>query len=109
MHNNFSEIPIFFYCLRCGFAIGLLYDLFRFLRIGRGIILTTVSDTLFGCAAMGMIGWTFYYCDNGNLRLYGLIAIVIGATVYQKLPGRLIRLSIARIKRLIRDKRCRST
>lgn len=105
MHNNFSEIPIFFYCLRCGFAIGILYDFFRFLRFGRGVVLTAASDSLFGCTAMGMVCWTFYYCDNGNIRLYGLLAIVIGAIVYQKLPGKLIRLSIARIKRSIRQKR----
>lgn len=101
MRNNLNEIPIFLYCIRCGIIIGILYDLFRIIRRSNHPVLTGIADSLFGICAIAMAGLTFLYCDNGNLRFYSFFGMFLGAAIYQKYPGKLIRTSIAKLHRKV--------
>lgn len=97
MHTNLNEIPILLCCLWCGLAIGILYDVFRLLRRIRSVIVTAIADLLFGLLAFAMLFAVLLYCDDGRVRLFSLFGVLLGAVLWQRLPGRLIRSCFARV------------
>ena len=92
MQNTLNQIPVFLCCLWCGLAAGIIYDLFRLVRI---------RDTLFGAIAIGITAGALLYCDHGKIRFFTLFAIAAGALLWQILPGKLLRIMIMKLKRSI--------
>ena len=109
MQNNLNEIPVFLCCLWSGFAIGILYDVFRIPRMLHNKFIAALSDLLFGIAALILAIITLLYCDDGALRLFTVCGIIAGAVIWQLLPGRLIRCCLAKIGMLIRRKKRKQT
>lgn len=105
MQNNLNEIPVFFCCLWCGFALGIIYDVFRLLRISGGRLVTAAADTLFGIIAAAVTAGALLYCDHGKVRLFTLFAVVSGALLWQILPGKLLRMTLSRIKNGLKRKK----
>ena len=54
MQNTLNQIPVFLCCLWCGLAAGIIYDLFRLVRIRGNRFATAAADTLFGAIAIGI-------------------------------------------------------
>ena len=66
MQNTLNQIPVFLCCLWCGLAAGIIYDLFRLVRIRGNRFVTAAADTLFGAIAIGITAGALLYhavCD----------------------------------------------
>lgn len=105
-----QQIRIFLYAVGFGFFIGILYDLFRTLRLlltnGKRAFL--VSDILFSLAA-GLFTFLFALVQlDGTIRGYALFGEIIGFLIYSvtfgvfftKLSDRIVR-GISRIFRTL--------
>lgn len=102
MHNNLDELPVLLSCIYSGIAVGIIYDIFRLMRITANAFMTHVADLLFGIAAVGIAALTLVYADNGTVRLFSLLGIACGALCWQLFPGRLIRMLISRLKNAVK-------
>ena len=102
MQNTLNQIPVFLCCLWCGLAAGIIYDLFRLVRIRGNRFATAAADTLFGAIAIGITAGALLYCDHGKIRFFTLFAIAAGALLWQILPGKLLRIMIMKLKRSIK-------
>ena len=98
MQNTLNQIPVFLCCLWCGLAAGIIYDLFRLVRIRGNRFVTAAADTLFGAIAIGITAGALLYCDHGKIRFFTLFAIAAGALLWQILPGKLLRIMIMKLK-----------
>lgn len=101
MHNALNEIPIFLSCLRTGLLTGVLYEILSLFRLSGKRVLCAVIDVVFGLAATAAAALTLLYCDYGRIRLYELVAMILGAFIIHRYPGKLIRSAFAAIKNKI--------
>ena len=79
--------------LLLGAALALLYDLLRAIRLRRRSsgALTAALDALY-CAALALLPFLFALrIGGGELRLFMLLAGILGAVVYFTLCARLLR------------------
>ncbi len=112
------SLPVLFFCLATGAALGCLFLLFQGVRmlLGGGKALKALFDLLFGAAAGGFVFLCALAVDRGFLRLYqavlqglgfwaavrGLGWLVEGAVrLLQKIFGRFLALW-ARLGRFLR-------
>ena len=112
------SLPVLFFCLATGAALGCLFLLFQGVRmlLGGGKALKALFDLLFGAAAGGFVFLCALAVDRGFLRLYqavfqglgfwaavrGLGWLVEGAVRFlQKIFGRFLALW-ARLGRFLR-------
>lgn len=102
MNTTLNEIPIFLYCLRTGLLAGVFYEiLFPFRLYGKKFI-TGITDVLYALITSAGAWLTLLYCNNGKIRLYELIAMILGAIIVHKYPGRLIKQTYSKIKLKLR-------
>lgn len=85
-----QQVILFLYFAGFGFSSRLLYDLLRALRreIKHANTMVMIEDVLF-CAA-GCIGCysIFLRKNNGALRAYGFIGILLGVVLYDLTVGK---------------------
>jgi len=79
----FDQIRTFFYMLIFGFFSALIFNLYQFIihryKLRRFII--HISDTFFSII-LGILGFLLLiYINNGNLRFYVILAIIIGFVI----------------------------
>ncbi len=67
-----------------GVAIGCLFDFFRVLRktFKTADIITYIEDILFWILAGILILYNIWYFNNGEIRLFMIIGIIMGALIY---------------------------
>ena len=67
-----------------GVAIGILFDFFRVLRktFKTADIITYIEDILFWVLAGILILYNIWYFNNGEIRLFMIIGIIMGALIY---------------------------
>lgn len=67
-----------------GILIGLLFDFFRISRkvFNTNDMVTYVEDILFWVLAGAIMLYSIFVFNNGELRLYMFLAIILGAFVY---------------------------
>ena len=67
-----------------GVAIGILFDLFRILRrsIKTANIVTYIEDILFWILTGILILYNIWYFNNGEIRIYMFLGIIIGVLIY---------------------------
>ena len=67
-----------------GVAIGILFDFFRILRktIKTSNILTYIEDILFWILTGLLILYNIWYFNNGEIRIYMFLGIIMGALIY---------------------------
>lgn len=104
MRLDLAELPLVLGCLRCGFVLGMVYDLLRLPRRGGGRIVTALTDAVFGACFFILCGITLFVFDSGRIRAWSLPLILLAFVVWQRLPGRLIRLCAASIRSAFRHK-----
>lgn len=67
-----------------GVAIGILFDFFRILRksIKTSNIITYIQDILFWILTGIIILYSIWYFNNGELRIFVFLGIIIGILIY---------------------------
>ena len=67
-----------------GVEIGILFDFFRILRrtIKTGNIVTYIQDILFWILTGILVLYNIWYFNNGEIRVYMLLGIIIGTLIY---------------------------
>ena len=84
-----------------GIVIGILFDLFRVLRktFKTSDILTSLEDILFWIFAGIIILYSIWYFNNGEIRLFIFLGIIMGLLIYMlTLSDILIKLLSAIVK-----------
>lgn len=79
-----EQIYIFIIFILNGFIIGLLFDCFRILRISFKTpdFITYVEDALLGILSGILILFSIFKFNNGELRLYPFIGLILGMLLY---------------------------
>lgn len=67
-----------------GVIIGILFDVFRILRrtIKTANIITYIEDVLFWILTGVLILYNIWYFNNGEIRIYMFLAIILGVLIY---------------------------
>lgn len=79
-----EQTEIFFYSLGFGFLLGILYDVFRTLRLtlSRSAWVTFFADTLYFILCGFLIFFFMLVTDKGRLRLYAAAGEILGWIIY---------------------------
>jgi Spore cortex protein YabQ (Spore_YabQ). len=103
MRIDLAELPLVLSCLRCGFILGMVYDLLRIpRRLGR--FASALADALFGCCFFGLTAATLLFYDSGRIRLFSIPLILAAFALWLFFPGKLLRLFFASVRSLFRNK-----
>ncbi|MGI6169027.1 MAG: spore cortex biosynthesis protein YabQ [Christensenellales bacterium] len=75
---------LFFFAVYGGAAIGLLYDVFRLIRVlgKRNKKLTAVLDVVFWLAAVAAVFYILLISNNGRVRLFSFLGFALGCGAY---------------------------
>lgn len=79
-----NQAYLFFIFIINGILIGLLFDFFRIARkvIHTSDIVTYIEDILFWILAGIIVLYSIFVFNNGELRLFMFLGIMLGALVY---------------------------
>ena len=79
-----AQFHLFLIFIINGFIIGLLFDFFRILRksIKTADLITYVEDALFWILSGFIILYSIFTYNNGEIRLYMFLAIILGILIY---------------------------
>ena len=82
--NNIEQLHSFVIFTILGILIGIIFDIFRILRktFKTSDIITYIQDVIFWIITGGLILFSIFIFNNGELRFYLFIGIVIGLVVY---------------------------
>ena len=87
-----NQIQLFFIFIINGLLIGLLFDFFRILRkaIKTSDFITYIEDVLFWIFTGLIILYSIFTYNNGEIRLFMFIAILVGIIIYMALISKFI-------------------
>ncbi len=88
-----------------GVLIGILFDFFRILRrsVKTPNIITYIQDVLFWVLTGILILYNIWYFNNGEIRLYMFLGIIMGVLVYiTTLSNIIIRIFTKLLKSIIK-------
>lgn len=79
-----NQIYLFSIYFICGIIIGIFFDLFRILRqsFKTSDIVTYIEDIIFGILTGIFLIFIIFIFDNGELRAFTFIALVLGPILY---------------------------
>ena len=79
-----SELYVFLLFILTGISIGILFDIFRILRksFKTKDIVTYIEDILFWIITGVFLLYSVFNFNDGEIRLYMFIAILIGVLLY---------------------------
>jgi len=79
-----NEVTIFFKSALLGIGVGLLLDFFRILRktIKHKDILVIIQDSIFSMLTFLYIFFIIYIVNDGQIRLYILLGIILSNIIY---------------------------
>ena len=83
----YTQLQLFFIFLINGLLIGLLFDFFRILRkaIKTADFITYVEDALFWILTGFIILYSIFTYNNGEIRLFMFLAIILGILFISKM------------------------
>ncbi len=81
---NSNQAYLFYIFILTGIMIGLVFDIFRILRksFKTTDILTYIQDSIFWIITGGILIYTIFKFNNGELRSYVFLGIMLGLTIY---------------------------
>ena len=84
MDNPINQVYLFIVYLLCGIAIGIFFDIFRVLRrsFKTPDVVTYIEDVIFGVLTGVFLIIMLFVLNNGELRFYIFIAIILGLAIY---------------------------
>ncbi|NMA95237.1 MAG: spore cortex biosynthesis protein YabQ [Clostridiales bacterium] len=79
-----NQAYVFLATLCMGIAIGIIYDIYRVIRIlaHSTKLVTAIMDILFWLTTSILVLGGFFYINDGEIRLYGLIGLALGWLLY---------------------------
>lgn len=79
-----NQAYLFFIFMINGIVIGLLFDFFRISRkvFNTNDIITYIEDILFWIIAGATVLYSIFVFNNGEMRLFMFLAILLGAFIY---------------------------
>lgn len=79
-----NQAYLFFIFALNGILIGLLFDFFRISRkvFDTNDVVTYIEDILFWILAGAIVLYSIFVFNNGEIRLYMFLGIILGAFVY---------------------------
>lgn len=82
--NNLEQLINFLYFIVTGIILSIIFDIFRILRktIKTSDTITNIEDVLFGVITGIIILTSIFLFNNGELRFYIFLGIIIGITFY---------------------------
>lgn len=96
-----NQIHLFFIFIVNGILIGLLFDFFRITRkvIKTNNFITYLEDILFWIITGIIVLYSIFIFNNGELRLFMFIAILLGTIIYMtSISSYVIKINIKIIK-----------
>ena len=80
----YTQLQLFFIFLINGLLIGLLFDFFRILRkaVKTADFITYLEDALFWILTGFIILYSIFTYNNGEIRLFMFLAIILGILIY---------------------------
>lgn len=87
-----QQYTAFFYSLVIGVGLGVVYDIFRITRLlfPKSFFLTFFQDILFWIISLVVTFFFSLVYNNGELRLYIIIAEILGFLAYYFTFGRVV-------------------
>lgn len=105
MANTLNELPVLLGAIYGGLIIGVLYDVFRVLRLPfRSKWIVGILDALYYIAAGILAALVMLTINGGRLRVYAIAGLLVGAIVYIKFVSGLLIDLVSLILRLFRKK-----
>ena len=98
-----SQANLFLIFTLDGILIGVLFDIFRILRksFKTADIVTYIEDTIFWLLTGGIVLYSIFVFNNGEIRLFMFIGILLGVSFYLLLFSRyVIKVSVTIINTL---------
>lgn len=96
--NNLEQLINFIYFIATGMFLSIVFDIFRILRrsFKTSDLITNVEDVIFGVITGLIILVSIFLFNNGELRLYIFIGLLIGILVYMLFISKyFIKLNVA--------------
>lgn len=89
MHNQVYAFAVF---ILNGFLIGVLFDIFRILRksFKTPDLITYLQDIVFWILSGSMLLYSIFKFNNGELRLFIFIGVVLGTLIYMLVFSKLL-------------------
>lgn len=102
MHiNNLEQLINFIYFIITGMVLGIIFDVFRILRksFKTSDFVTNIEDILFGIITGAILLFTIFWFNNGELRFYLFLGIILGTIIYMLFISKyFIKINVAIIK-----------
>ncbi len=88
----YTQLQLFFIFLLNGLLIGLLFDFFRILRkaMKTADFITYIEDALFWILTGFIILYSIFTYNNGEIRLFMFLAIILGLLIYLAFISKMI-------------------
>ncbi len=88
----YIQLQLFFIFLLNGLLIGLLFDFFRILRkaMKTADFITYIEDALFWILTGFIILYSIFTYNNGEIRLFMFLAIILGLLIYLAFISKMI-------------------
>lgn len=88
-----EQISLFAFCILCGAAVAVVFDLFRISRrlVRTSVWLTALEDVFFCILMAAMVFFVGLMCNDGEFRWYMLAGTLLGALMYFKTLSRAVR------------------
>ena len=82
--NNLEQLINFIYFIITGMILSIVFDIFRVLRksFKTSDLVTNIEDIIFGIITGIIILSSIFLFNNGELRLYIFIGILVGIIIY---------------------------
>ena len=82
-----------------GFLIGLLFDFFRISRrtFKTSDLITSIEDVLFWILSGLLILFTIFKFNNGDIRIYIILSILIGIVIYILIFSKIVMNTLVKI------------
>ena len=82
-----------------GFLIGLLFDFFRISRrtFKTSDLITSIEDVLFWILSGLLILFTIFKFNNGDIRIYIILSILIGIVIYILVFSKIVMNTLVKI------------
>lgn len=100
-----EQLYSFFIFILVGFLVGLLFDMFRISRktFKTSDIVTSIEDIAFWILAGLLVIFSLFKFNNGDIRIYIIISLIIGISIYMLVFSKVIINTLVKIITFIKN------
>ena len=102
--NSLEQLFNFVYFIITGMVLSIVFDIFRILRrsFKTSDFFTNIEDVMFGLITGIIILYSIFFFNNGGLRLYLFIGILVGIIIYMVFISKYFIIFNVRIIKIIK-------